>query len=102
MNNLLKKSISVILGAALAVTSSVCAFAQDIETNVDMSDNWDISLVDGEYTKIYEEFPMMINKSIGANMSLSLQFMYMKNISDDANVTVCITDMIDGNLINNY
>ena len=102
MNKLFRKSISVILGAALTVTSSVCAFAQDIETMDVSSDNWDSSLVSGEYTKLYEEFPMKINKSLGAEMSLSMQFMYMKTITDNDSVSVSISDMTDGSEINNY
>ena len=102
MNKLFRKSISVILGAALTVTSSVCAFAQDIETMDVSSYNWDSSLVSGEYTKLYEEFPMKINKSLGAEMSLSMQFMYMKTITDNDSVSVSISDMTDGSEINNY
>ena len=93
MNNIFRKSISVILGAALTVTSSVCAFAQDIETVDASSDNWDSSLVNGKYTKLYEEFPMIISKSIGKDMAMTLELQYLKAISESDTVTVDIMNL---------
>ncbi len=93
MNIFLRKSISVILGAALTVTSSVCAFAQDIETSAVASDNWDSSLVDGDYTKLYEEFPMIINRSIGKDVVMTLELQYLKAFSENDTVTVDIMNL---------
>ncbi len=102
MNKLFRKSISVILGAALTVTSSVCAFAQDIETMDVSSDNWDSTYVDSTSSKLYEDFPMMINKTIGKDMAMSIEMRYLKNLSEDDNAEVAITDLSDGSVIERY
>lgn len=102
MNSIFRKSISVILGAALTVTSSVCAFAQDIETMDVSSDNWDSTYVDSTSSKLYEDFPMMINKTIGKDMAMSIEMRYLKNLSEDDNAEVAITDLSDGSVIERY
>lgn len=93
-----KKFISGILCASILLSSMTAVLA----TEQTSTDSWNYSLVTESTKDLYADFPMHITKSIGQEMSLSIQFQYLKNISVNDTVEVTITDLSNNSVIGNY
>lgn len=95
----IKKLLSGVLCASMLLSSFTFASANEAPTS---ADSWNYNLVSESSKDLYADFPMIINKSIGKDMSLSMQFQYLKNISADDTVEITITDLSDNSVVENY
>lgn len=95
----IKKLLSGVLCASMLLSSFTFVSANEAPTS---ADSWNYNLVSESSKDLYADFPMIINKSIGKDMSLSMQFQYLKNISANDTVEVTITDLSDNSVVENY
>lgn len=95
----IKKLLSGVLCASMLLSSFTFASANEATTS---ADSWNYNLVSESSKDLYADFPMSINKTIGKDMSLSMQFRYLKNISTNDSVEMTITDLSDNSVVENY
>ncbi len=86
----IKKIFSGILCASMILSSFTFVNA---ENTAEMTDYWNYNLVSESTKALYTQFPMTVDKTIGKNMSMSMRFQYLKNISANDAVEVIITDL---------
>ena len=94
----IKKLLSVFVCATMLLSGFPVAFANETVTN----SIWNSAYVTDNTQALYEDFPMMIDNTLGRDMSMSMQFQYLKNISSNDSVSVTITDLADNSIIAEY
>lgn len=98
MNANFKRLLSGAVCASMLLSSIGMAYATEATTE----DVWNNKLICEEYEGIYEDFPMTIDKTLGKDMSLSIQMSYLKNIASGDTVSVTIVDISNDKMIMEY
>lgn len=94
-----KKLFSGFWCAVMILSNFTFAYAAE-ETALSGTRNY--NLVSEDTQDLYADFPMVINSSIGMDMSLSIQFRYLKNILPEDYADITITDLSTNSVIESY
>ncbi|UKI37449.1 MAG: hypothetical protein L6V93_04745 [Clostridiales bacterium] len=93
------KNFSGFWCAVMILSHFTFAYAAE-ETALSVARNY--NLVSEDTQDLYADFPMVINSSIGMDMSLSIQFRYLKNIFPADYADITITDLSTNAVIESY
>ena len=96
----IKKLFSGFVCATMLLSSFPVAFANETVTN----GIWNPAYVTDNTQALYEDFPMMIDNTIGRDMSMSMQFQYLKKTSQFGDVALSeLTEQFgDGNSLGTW
>lgn len=91
-----KKFISGLIAAMMMLSNMSAIQAEETQSN----DNfWNYDLVSEDTKDIYADFPFLIDKCMGKDMTMSLDFQYLKNIENDDSVEVTVTNTNDSSVV---
>ena len=94
-----KKLFSGFWCAVMILSHFTFAYAAE-ETALSVTRNY--NLVSEDTQDLYADFPIVISSSIGMDMSLSIQFRYLKNIFPADYANIPITDLSSNSVIESY
>ena len=92
----IKRTLSGIICAAMIFSGVNMAYAEETAAP---ADSWNYNLVSEATKDLYADFPMIIDKSIGKDMSLSIQMQYLKNITENDSAEISVVDLADNSIV---
>ena len=92
----IKRTLSGIICAAMIFFGAKIAYAEETAAP---ADSWNYNLVSEATKDLYADFPMIIDKSIGKDMSLSIQMQYLKNITENDSAEISVVDLADNSIV---
>lgn len=92
----LKKILAGVISASMMFSNMIITKAEETPPG---NDHWNYDLVSEDTKDLYAEFPLLIDKCMGKDMTMSLDFQYLKNINDGDSVEITVTDLADNSVI---
>ena len=92
----IKKLLAGVISASMMFSNMIITKAEETPPG---NDHWNYDLVSEDTKDLYADFPLLIDKCMGKDMTMSLDFQYLKNINDGDSVEITVTDLADDSVI---